>query len=67
MLEIPKEELMKKTGSIFKLAVLAAKRTAQLNDGRKPKTEPGEFKKNQAIALKEIAEGKIHFSEKNRG
>ena len=60
MTEIPIEDLIKQTGSIFKLVILAAKRTAELTEGYKPKVEVGN-KKLSAVALQEIAEGKIEF------
>jgi DNA-directed RNA polymerase omega subunit len=60
MIDIPMEDLLKQTGSIFKLVVLASKRTSELNEGYKAKVEPG-TKKLAAIALAEIAEGKIEF------
>lgn len=61
MTEVPMEDLLKKTGSIFKLVNLAAKRTADLNDGFKPRVATSGNKKNAAIALQEIAEGKVEF------
>jgi len=61
MIEVPIEDLLAQTGSIFKLVVLAAKRTAELNDGFKAKIEVPQSKKLAAVALQEIAEGKIEF------
>ena len=61
MIEIPIEDLVKQTGSIFKLVILAAKRTSELTDGYKAKVETSN-KKLSAIALEEIAEGKIDFN-----
>ncbi len=61
MIEIPVEDLMKKTASIFKLVNLAARRTSQLNQGRKPKLEIMKNEKTSSIALREIALGKINF------
>lgn len=60
MVEIPTEDLIKQTGSIFKLVVLAAKRTMELNEGYKPKIEAKDLKLS-AIALQEISEGKVDF------
>ena len=60
MTEMPIEDLIKQTGSIFKLVILAAKRTSELTEGYKPKVE-GTHKKLAAVALQEIAEGKIEF------
>lgn len=56
------EKLLKQTGSVFKLAILAAKRTCELNDGYKAKIDDIKGKKLAAIALEEIAEGKIEFT-----
>ncbi len=64
MIEVPIEDLLEKTGSIFKLAMLEAKMTSELNEGYKPKIEVSKSKKNAAIALKEIALGKINFTTK---
>ncbi|MBU4304685.1 MAG: DNA-directed RNA polymerase subunit omega [Candidatus Omnitrophica bacterium] len=61
MIEVPMEDLLKKTGSIFKLVNLAAKRTKDLNEGFKPRLATSGNKKNAAIALQEISEGKIKF------
>jgi DNA-directed RNA polymerase omega subunit len=60
MIEIPIEDLIKQTGSIFKLVILAAKRTTELSEGYKSKVETV-HKKLSAVALEEIAEGKIEF------
>ncbi len=61
MITIPMEDLLKKTNSSFKLVNLAAKRTIELNEGYKPKVELGPGAKNCAIALSEIAEGRLEF------
>ena len=60
MTEIPIEDLIKQTGSIFKLVILAAKRTSELTDGFKAKVDT-KHKKLSAVALEEIAEGKVEF------
>lgn len=62
MFEIPIEELVDKTGSVFKLVNLAARRTMELNDGYKPKVEDVSAKKTAIIALHEIASGKIQYN-----
>ncbi len=61
MTEIPIEDLVKQTGSIFKLVILASQRTAELTEGYKAKVDPVN-KKLSTIALEEISEGKIEFS-----
>ena len=60
------EKLIRQTGSIFKLAILASKRTCELNDGFKARIDDIKGKKLAAIALEEIAEGKIEFTTKSK-
>ncbi|MCK4994049.1 MAG: DNA-directed RNA polymerase subunit omega [Candidatus Omnitrophica bacterium] len=60
MTEIPIEDLIKQTGSIFKLVILAGLRTSELTAGYKAKIDTVN-KKLSAIALEEIAEGMIEF------
>ncbi|MCP4649505.1 MAG: DNA-directed RNA polymerase subunit omega [PVC group bacterium] len=62
MISIPVEDLIEKTGSLFKLVVLASQRTVELNDGSDPRIENTKNKKTAAIALHEIAEGKVDFT-----
>ena len=62
MIKIPMEDLLKKTNSTFKLVNLAARRTVELNEGYKAKIEVAPDTKNCAIALTEIADGKIEFT-----
>jgi DNA-directed RNA polymerase omega subunit len=54
-----RDELVKKTGSVYKLVMLAAKRAVELSEGGQPlvSSSPGEKVGN--IALREILEGKI--------
>ncbi len=61
---IPLEKLLKASnGSIYKVAILAAKRAISLTDGEKPLIEkPGE--KVLDNALREIRDGKIKVKEK---
>ncbi len=55
---VPIQDLLSKTGSIYKLVVLASKRALELNNGaRKLVEEDGE--KVSTIALEEIAQGKV--------
>lgn len=51
---------MKKTGSVYKLVVLAARRASELNEGA-PKLVDSESKKTSTIALEEIAQGKVSY------
>ncbi|MCK4519777.1 MAG: DNA-directed RNA polymerase subunit omega [Candidatus Omnitrophica bacterium] len=62
---IPLEKLLKASnGSIYKVAILAAKRAISLTDGEKPLIEkPGE--KVLDNALREIRDGKIKVKEKS--
>ena len=55
------EELLEKTGSIYKLVVLASRRAAELNAGA-PKLVEVDGEKISSVALKEIAEGKVKLS-----
>ncbi|MFH1644991.1 MAG: DNA-directed RNA polymerase subunit omega [Candidatus Omnitrophota bacterium] len=54
------EELLAKTGSIYKLVVLASKRAQELSEGSAKLTED-KSDKPILIALHEIAEGKIYY------
>ena len=63
MIHVPIEDLLGRTNSLYKLVILATKRSVELNDGSKPKVDIGKDKKLSTIALKEIAEGKIKFQE----
>ena len=59
---VPVDDLIKQIGSIFKLVILASKRTAELNDGYKPKMEVEKSEKLASVALGEIAAGKIEYT-----
>lgn len=61
MEKMSREQLIEKTGSIYKLCNLAALRAMELNAGMKKlvETEPGE--KVTTIAIQEIAEGKVNM------
>lgn len=62
MIYVPREELLDKTGSIYKLCVLASKRALELNAGA-PKLVEVDSQKPIAIALQEIKEKKITYKE----
>jgi len=63
---VPVEELLKASdGSIYKLTMLAAKRSLQIADGDKPLVDGTEDKPLDA-ALREIAAGKIRLKKKNK-
>jgi DNA-directed RNA polymerase omega subunit len=60
-MQMPLEELLKRTKSVYKLVNLAAKRALQLNEGAPKLIENEETKKFSTIALKEIIEDKINY------
>ena len=63
-MQIPLEDLLKKTGSLYKLVNLAAKRALQLNEGSPKLIENEELSKYSTIALKEIMEEKVFYKQK---
>ena len=62
-LYIPSEGLLDKTGSIYKLCILASKRALELNEGAQ-KLVKSDSSKLSTIALEEIRKGKIKCKEK---
>lgn len=62
MIYVPREELLVKTGSIYKLCVLASRRALEINAGA-PKLVEIDSQKPIAIALEEIKQGKITYKE----
>jgi len=62
MVDIPIEDLYDKTGSVFKLVILASKRTLELTNGSPPRVEISKSIKPSIIALHEIAAGKVKFT-----
>ena len=54
------EELLKRTGSIYKLVILAAKRAKELAEGAPPLVEAPP-RKLTSIALEEIVQGKVLY------
>ncbi|MCM8813433.1 MAG: DNA-directed RNA polymerase subunit omega [Candidatus Omnitrophica bacterium] len=59
MFTVPTEELLKKSGSVFKLVLIASQRAAELNIGAHPRVDVSRAEKNGSVALREIAEGKV--------
>ncbi len=59
------ENLLDKTGSVYKLVILASKRALELNEGS-PKLTETNSKKVTTIALDEIRDGKISMNEKKK-
>lgn len=60
---IPIQELLQKTGSMFKLVILASKRAVELNAGAKQLVESEKSTKVSSIALSEILQGKVKIKE----
>lgn len=58
------EKLLKKTKSLYKTVILAAKRTIELSEGAEKLIETN-LKDPGDIALKEIEEGKVFVIEKD--
>ncbi len=62
MVDVPVEDLIKKTNSLFKLVNLASRRALQLNEGAPPLIEEDNPQAKYAtIALEEILAGKIVY------
>jgi len=58
---ISPEELLKKTGSVYKLCNLAALRAIELNSGEKKMIEASSAEKVTTIAIREIMAGKVRI------
>lgn len=58
---VPIQELLNKTGSMYKLAVLASLRAVELGEGAAKLVEASPETKVTTLALKEILEGKISY------
>jgi len=63
VINIGVDELMKRTNSIYKLAILASKRAYELSQGSARLVEIDPSTKPSTIALQEIKEGKITYKE----
>ena len=59
MQDLPIDELVRKTGSVYKLVILAARRAIELGDGAAKLVDAVPGTKISSIALKEIWEGRI--------
>lgn len=64
--DIPIDVLINKTGSIYKLVILAARRAIELGDGAAKLIEAPLDAKVSTIALNEILEGKVTMKDKNK-
>jgi DNA-directed RNA polymerase subunit omega len=63
--QISTEDVLDKTGSIYKLVILASKRALELNEGS-PKLVETDSRRISTIALEEIKAGKIVMKEKKK-
>ena len=61
MERISPDELLKKTGSVYKLCNLAALRAIELNSGMKKLVDALPTEKITTIAIREIMEGKVRI------
>jgi len=66
MYNIPMEELIDKTGSLYKLVILASRRAVELNAGAGRLVEVSATMKPSIVALEEIRQGKIRLKEPNK-
>jgi len=60
MSHVPIEDLFEKIDSKYRLVIIAAKRSRQLNHGQAPLVQPKGYKPTY-IALEEIASGRIEY------
>ena len=60
MVEVPLEGLLGKVGSVYKLSILAARRSLELNEGAPPLVKTRDAC-TSTIALEEILQGKIKY------
>ena len=63
---VPLEKLFDKTGSMYKLVILAARRALELNDGAPKLVDVHTTMKPSLVALEEIAQGRIVFKVKKQ-
>ena len=63
---VPLEKLLDKTGSLYKLVIIAAKRALELNDGAPRLVEASPKEKPALVALREIAAGKVGLKVKKQ-
>ena len=63
------EKLLEKTGSVYKLVIIAAKRALELSEGSPRLVEAGAKEKPVLVALREIAAGKVglRLKKQNKG
>lgn len=63
--DVPIDKLLDKTGSVFKLVILAARRAIELGDGAANLIDAPASAKVTTVALEEIEEGKITMKTKD--
>lgn len=63
MAKIPRQELLNKATSLFKLCNMAAMRAIELNSGMKKLVDSDPREKVTTTAIREIAAGKVKFKE----
>ncbi|MBD3379023.1 MAG: DNA-directed RNA polymerase subunit omega [Candidatus Omnitrophica bacterium] len=64
MVEVEREVLLEKVGSIYKLCNLAAMRAMELNNGMKKLVDADPKEKVTTVAIREIAEDKVKMQAK---
>ena len=62
MAQVAVEELLKRTGSIYKLVILAARRAKELSEGAPPLIKTSTHKVT-SIVLEEIEQGRVIYKE----
>ena len=62
MAQVPIEELLQRSGSIYRLVILAARRAKELAGGAPPLVHTS-HRKVTSIALEEILQGKVLYKE----
>jgi len=60
MINIPKEDLLEKVPSVYKLVILASRRAIEINEGS-AKLVSTKLEKASQIALEEIRQGKVTY------
>jgi DNA-directed RNA polymerase subunit omega len=66
--EVAKETEAQEIDSKYRLIILAAKRSKQLQRGARPRIDIDALKhKNTRIALEEVMRGRVNFTVKNDG
>lgn len=65
MMIVPVDQLVNRTGSAYKLVILAARRAIELSEGAAKLVEAPLEMKFGNIALKEILEGKVTWKVKS--